>query len=150
MTKSCTELEIDAAMSSRSSPLGLPDTWNLLRERGEEDVQPCTKTYQFSFRAAVPAPEGEDLLRTTSSEVFEWPRLARPEGCRDIRPYLCDGRWLDESGTSLDRTEETSHQLRHRRPRRYDSDCPLPRHRRPQAPIDGETAGHKAELRRSC
>jgi hypothetical protein len=27
------------------------------------------KTYKFSFRAAVPAPEGEDLLRITSSEM---------------------------------------------------------------------------------
>ena len=48
---------------------GYLEGWNLLCERGEEDVQPCTKTYQFSFLAAVPAPEGEDLLRTTSSEM---------------------------------------------------------------------------------
>ena len=34
--------------------------------------------------------------------------------CCDVRPYLCDGRGLDWSGTSLDRTEETSQPLRHR------------------------------------
>ena len=51
------------------SPLGLPDNWNLLRERGKEDVLPDTKTYQFSFRATVPAPDGEDLLRPKISEM---------------------------------------------------------------------------------
>ena len=96
ITESSTEPEIDVALPKI--------VISELTTRSAGDMEPPSRTWQrgmyipthgpnnFSFRAAVPAPEGEDLLRTTSSEMA---RLARPEGCCDIRPYLCDGRGLD-------------------------------------------------------
>ena len=73
ISESSTEPEIDAALPKI--------VISELTTRSAGNMEPPSRTWQwgmyipthgpnnFSFRAAVPAPEGEDLLRTTSSEL---------------------------------------------------------------------------------
>ena len=96
ITESSTEPEIDAALPKI--------VISELTTRSAGNMEPPSRTWQRGMYIPTHGPNNfpsgrpcrRRRGRTYSAQRHQnWPRLARPEGCCDIRPYLCDGRGLD-------------------------------------------------------
>ena len=96
ITESSTEPEIDAVLPKI--------VISELTTRSAGNMEPPLRTWQRGMYIPTHGPNNfpsgrpcrRRRGRTYSAQRHQnWPRLARPEGCCDIRPYLCDGRGLD-------------------------------------------------------